>query len=131
MLEIIVWLIVPIQQYTHTFTVEPIVETPQVVQVERLEVKTIDDMVRDKFVDEFETAHRIMNCESKEDPNAYNKSGASGLFQIIQKWHKDKIAGRDIFNPEINIDVAYQIYLDSGWSAWKSSKKCWSKKESK
>ena len=51
----------------------------------------------------------IMKPESNYRQSARNKSGASGLMQVIPKWHREKIKGRNIFNPKTNIDVAAQI----------------------
>lgn len=51
----------------------------------------------------------IMKPESRYKANAKNRSGASGLMQVIPKWHRAKIKGRNIFNPKTNIDVAAQI----------------------
>lgn len=57
--------------------------------------------------------------ESNGDPNAVNGQHA-GLFQIAMNWHAAKFAGRDPFDPQANIDVAFAIWLDSGgnFSAW-------------
>lgn len=57
--------------------------------------------------------------ESNGDPNAVNGQHA-GLFQIAMNWHAAKFAGRDPYDPQANIAVAYMIWQDSGgnWSAW-------------
>jgi hypothetical protein len=71
-----------------------------------------------------EDALRVIQCESRGDPSAYNaSSGASGLFQFIPStwasarsqsgWH-----GADVFDPEANIGVAaWLVYSSSSpWS---------------
>lgn len=50
-----------------------------------------------------------------------NKSIDRGLFQI-NSIHSAKYTGKDIFNCETNIDVAYQIYKASKWNAWSAFK---------
>ena len=66
----------------------------------------------------------IMKKESTYNANARNKrSNASGLMQVIPRWHKDKIQGRSMFNTRANIDVGAQIvseYLQ--WHGESSSK---------
>lgn len=55
---------------------------------------------------------RIMDCESKGDPNAKNPhSSATGLFQIMGFWQK-KWPG-DYTDPWTNGAVAYQIWLEA------------------
>lgn len=68
-------------------------------------------------------ALRVMWCESGGEPTAYNPSGASGLFQIMRRYHEDKVIALgytwdQIFIPEVNVAVAYKIYSGSGWGLW-------------
>ena len=73
-----------------------------------------------------EDALRVIQCESRGDPSAYNaSSAASGLFQFIPStwasarsqsgWH-----GADVFDPEANIAVAaWLVYSSSSpWTHW-------------
>ena len=72
------------------------------------------------------TALAIMSRESGGSPTAYNPSGASGLFQIICYWHTGRLIRvtgssdcSQLFDPYVNIRVAYEIYKDNGgWGAW-------------
>jgi len=60
-----------------------------------------------------------MGCESTGDPSAYNM-GNYGLFQInsVHAWRVDGNL-ETLFNPEVNVRVAYEIYLDNGgWGSW-------------
>jgi hypothetical protein len=91
-------------------------EEPKIV--EKTVEELIEELIIEKFGKDSKTALRIAKCESGLNPNAYNKSGASGIFQIIPKWHKDKIKGRNIFDKEVNIEVAYEIFKSSGWNPW-------------
>lgn len=46
-----------------------------------------------------------------------NNTEDFGLMQI-NSIHAAKYQGRDIFDPQVNLDVAFQIYKASGWHAW-------------
>lgn len=61
-------------------------------------------------------AERIVWCESRGDPNARNRSGATGLFQIL---------GGPI-DPVANVATAYDMYRTRGWQPWSASRYCWS-----
>ena len=94
-------------------------EAPKVIHQFTGDVEQWRDLVSKYFpVGVVDEALLIVLCESHGDPNAINSSGASGLFQIIPLFHSEKIASRDIFNAEVNIDVASQIYNDSQWNLW-------------
>lgn len=54
----------------------------------------------------------VLGVESTFNPSASNKSGARGLGQVIPKWHRDKIRGRDIMNIETNVEVSTQVFVD-------------------
>lgn len=54
----------------------------------------------------------LINTESKFRPWAKNKSGARGLTQVIPRWHRDKIKGRDIMHIETNIEVGTKVLVD-------------------
>lgn len=55
----------------------------------------------------------IIKKESTFNKNARNKrSPASGLMQIIPYWHRDKIAGRNIFKVSVNIEVGTKTLRD-------------------
>jgi hypothetical protein len=60
------------------------------------------------------TVDRVMRCESQCQPRAYNRSGASGLMQIMPMWHH----GRDPFDPYTNLVMAKEVHDRQGWRAW-------------
>jgi soluble lytic murein transglycosylase-like protein len=71
--------------------------------------------------EQVDRALRIMSCESAGDPNAYNRSGASGLFQHMARYWAERSAaagwaGADIFDPTANVAVA--AWLSKGGSDW-------------
>lgn len=71
------------------------------------------------------TALRVFGCESGLTADAYNSGGSYGVAQIQWYWHREKlraVAGSDnpslLFDPNINLDVAWIIYADQGWGPW-------------
>jgi hypothetical protein len=64
--------------------------------------------------DQLPTMDRVMWCESKCGPTEHNKSGASGLMQIMpMHWN-----GRDPYDPVINLTMALEVLERQGWQAW-------------
>lgn len=47
----------------------------------------------------------LMAAESSFDPTALSHVGAVGYTQVWPKWHQDRINGRDIRDPKVNIQV--------------------------
>lgn len=62
------------------------------------------------------TANTVVWCESRWNPSARNRSGATGLFQIL---------GGPL-DPKANVERAYEMYRTRGWQPWNASKRCWS-----
>ncbi len=55
----------------------------------------------------------IIPCESSGNPFAYNPSGPYiGLFQVWEGY------GGNLYDPRINIAVAYSLYQSGGWGHW-------------
>ena len=54
----------------------------------------------------------IINTESSFNTKARSSVGALGLMQVLPKWHKDKIKGRDITKVSVNIEVGTKIIDD-------------------
>jgi hypothetical protein len=74
--------------------------------------------------DRVDWALRIMECESRGDPNAKNpNSSASGLFQHLARLWPDRAAAAgwadaDVFDPFANIAVAAWLLENGGPSHW-------------
>lgn len=51
----------------------------------------------------------LIAAESSFDNNSTSSVGAVGYMQVWAKWHQDKIAGRDIRNPYVNIEVGIRF----------------------
>lgn len=51
----------------------------------------------------------LISVESTFNKKARNKSTASGLMQVVPKWHRDKIKGRNIYTISVNLEVGSNI----------------------
>lgn len=62
----------------------------------------------------------LMDFESGGNPDAYNdSSGASGLMQVLASWADNfGYSPADLFDPVVNLDISYALYVDGGWSHW-------------
>jgi len=65
-------------------------------------------------IDEWPTVDRVMWCESRCSPTARNRSGASGLMQIMPMWWR----GRNPYEPATNLTMALEVRRAQGWRAW-------------
>lgn len=66
-----------------------------------------------------EIALCLMAKESGGNPNAFNKSGASGLMQVLASWADNfGYQPADLFIPEVNLAISYALYADGGWNHW-------------
>ena len=76
-----------------------------------------------------DVAVAVAKCEAYDwlDVNAYNpESGASGLYQLIPYWHSWRLGpGESFFDPAVNVRIAHDLWLESGWSPWYASRHCW------
>ncbi|WP_299315069.1 transglycosylase SLT domain-containing protein [uncultured Halomonas sp.] len=76
------------------------------------------------FGDNTDAALSVMAGESAGDPNARNKSGASGLMQQMEQYWPERsaaagFAGASIYDPEANIAVSAMLSKGgTDWSHW-------------
>lgn len=54
----------------------------------------------------------LVKTESGFRANAKSGYGAVGYMQVVPRFHQDKIKGRDIYNPEVNIQVGTTVMSD-------------------
>lgn len=99
------------------------VATKESEHAAHFEPGSVEQMILDVFGDAGPQALRVANCESHYNPDAYNPSGASGVFQIMMPTHAWRFVEHgwtagDVFDAYRNIVVAYDIWLDSGWRPW-------------
>lgn len=63
----------------------------------------------------------VMQCESGGNPNAHNTAGedSRGLMQInVGPGAHTQWASYNLFDPETNLRLAYELWKTSGWSPW-------------
>ncbi len=54
----------------------------------------------------------LIQNESEFKKTAKSFAGAVGMMQVMPRWHKDKLKGRDPFNISTNIEVGVTIFRD-------------------
>lgn len=54
----------------------------------------------------------LITVESRFDPKAVSSHGAKGITQVMPRYHKNLIRGRDIFDPRVGIEVGSLILRD-------------------
>ena len=54
----------------------------------------------------------VMKKESTFNRRARSSHNAQGLMQVMPRWHKDKIRGRDLYSVPVNIEVGSKILSD-------------------
>lgn len=83
--------------------------------------ETIPAMIRRIFGPYGQAAITVATCESGLNPNAYNPSGATGLFQIMPgTWAGTSEAGQSPYNAAANATAAHEIFVRDGysWREW-------------
>jgi len=70
-------------------------------------------------LEQWPTMARVMWGESRCDPDAYNRSGATGLMQVMPMWADDcGGAPADLYDPAFNLACALHVHEAQGWTAW-------------
>jgi hypothetical protein len=86
----------------------------------------VEARIREVFGVHAERALAIARCESGLRSNALNvnrnKTTDKGIFQL-NSVHKKRLAGRDPFDPEVNIQVAHEIFQEQGFGPWVCNRK--------
>lgn len=54
----------------------------------------------------------IMYAETRFRHKAHNTYGATGLMQVVPRWHHDKLKGRNPFDIKVNIEVGTKVLVD-------------------
>jgi len=87
---------------------------------------TIEEMIASYDWDD-KTAYAVMINESNGLENSFNPEwhrdqfgnsicqGSYGLFQIACTHSRNP---KELFNPIVNIEIAYNLYLNEGWRPW-------------
>ena len=87
----------------------------------------VEEVLEDYGIpDQVDAFMRVMHCESRGDPDAYNvSSGASGLMQHLQYYWQDRadaigMSDATPFNPIANIYASAWLLTTAGggWVHW-------------
>lgn len=91
----------------------------------------VEEIIREVFGKHSDKAFKLLECENKSlNPNAVNTAGNTpagsrdiGVFQINEYWQG--VNAKFLFDPELNVRIAWKIYEDSGYSfkMWTCGKK--------
>jgi|SRR5579884_1537118 len=115
----------PVQKSTATTYSNPTpqntVTPPVTVTPQPVPSGSIESMIDSVFGSYGPGAINVARCESGLNPNAYNPSGAAGLFQIMPgTWATTSEAGQSPFNAAANIAAAHEIFVRDGysWREW-------------
>ena len=89
----------------------------------RPSVGYVQDLIRRAFGPQGQAAVdwglRVAACESGYNPNAYNPSGASGVFQFMPgTFRGTPYGGQNIFDASANVNAAAWYYQKNGGGAW-------------
>ena len=83
----------------------------------------VQDLIRQAFAAQGQAAVdwglRVAACESGYNPNAYNSSGASGVFQFMPGTFRGTPYGaQNIFDASANVNAAAWYFQQHGGGAW-------------
>jgi soluble lytic murein transglycosylase-like protein len=83
----------------------------------------VQDLIRQAFGPQGQAAVdwglRVAACESGYNPNAYNPSGASGVFQFMPgTFRATPYGGQNIFDASANVNAAAWYFQQHGGGAW-------------
>ena len=89
----------------------------------RPSVGAVQDLIRRAFGPQGQAAVdwglRVAACESGYNPNAYNPSGASGVFQFMPgTFRGTPYGGQNIFDASANVNAAAWYFQQHGGGAW-------------
>jgi soluble lytic murein transglycosylase-like protein len=79
------------------------------------------NVIRQVFGSDADQAIRVAECESGLNPEAYNPSGAAGLFQIMPgTWVRTSQGGASRYDAYANAVAAHEIFVRDGhsWREW-------------
>ena len=87
--------------------------------------KSIEELIVETFPEKPELFLAIAKAESNLNPRAYNPEahrGCNGSYSLLQvacvHYEKRGIYGEDRFDVKINLQVAREVYDESGVRAW-------------
>lgn len=105
---------------------DPIAEEPRVTAISKgvsvkyrsTSIKDVTEIVRIAFTTAVANSLdpylviAVIAAESGFMRKAFNRSGATGLMQVMAKVHKAKVKGRNLFDPKVNLEIGVSILSD-------------------
>lgn len=88
-------------------TIKKIYRRPSLFEIKRVVYSVAKHAKRNNIDPKLAIA--IIATESGFNRHAVSSEGASGYAQVIPKYHRKFIKGRDIFDTEVNIEVGMKI----------------------
>jgi hypothetical protein len=96
--------------------------TPKYHLIETTENEDIRNYIKEVFGEDQDKAFTLLSCENADlDPNIVNTAGNEpagsrdvGVFQINEYWQE--VQYKYLLNWKINIQIAYQIFIEDGKS---------------
>jgi hypothetical protein len=79
--------------------------------------KSVEERICQKFKENCQEAIAVAKAESGLRCNAMSPTNDHGLFQI-NAIHFPKFKGKDPYDCDANIEVAYEIYKRQGFYPW-------------
>ncbi|MFZ2523629.1 MAG: hypothetical protein WAW92_04560 [Minisyncoccia bacterium] len=86
-------------------------------QIKRYIVKTFHEQPQIALA-VFTAESHLNTCTEGDKNNRKAPEGSWGIAQINKSVHKELIGDRDLCNWKDNIDIAREIWEESGWKPW-------------
>ncbi len=90
------------------------------MSVKKYPIDVIKQKICEIFKENCLEALTIVMYESGFRADAISQTNDWGLFQINCRWHSKRVGGNcnKLLDPDVNIAIARQIYLEQGWKPW-------------
>lgn len=110
----------PVDRSARVAEAKPVTKPPEPKKKRASKERSVEDIIRDEWGKRAPEALRVAACESKLDARARNRSGATGVFQImpVHDWRVKKVKGKHLRDASTNVRVARHLYKDQGWRPW-------------
>jgi hypothetical protein len=109
-----------------TATLTPSPTVTAVSEIGEGDTEDVKELIKEVFGEHSDKAFKLLECENGSlNPEAVNQNYDSnktrdlGLFQINSYWQgirHDGKAEQFLFDPAINTQIAYRLFVDSGYS---------------
>jgi soluble lytic murein transglycosylase-like protein len=108
-------LLVMLSSFANAFSVDWIVNHTKGKVSHSTAMRIVSAVHKHSFIHQVDPdiIFKIIQNESTYMPYAKARtSNATGLMQVIPRWHRDKIKGRNLRNIDVNVEVGVSIYKE-------------------